>query len=105
MPKKSRRSPAPAKYKDIGDRLRAFREGTGYDGHKDFVSSTSITHNAYSEWESGTKRIGLNSALKLIKRHDGLTLDFIYRGKTGSLDVKEETRRRIADALSRYGTI
>ena len=65
---------------NIGKRLKILRGYLGYQG-RDSQKKFAIDHGfgvgAYSHWETGRRRISLDSAAKLRALY-GVTLDWIY---------------------------
>jgi len=72
---------------DIGARLKAARLSLGHDHLGDYAENAGIKPNAYSQNETGVKRIEVDAALSL-KRKYGVTLDWIYAGDESSLPYK-----------------
>lgn len=70
-------------YKEIGDRLRAFRGTLGIN-QKDFAKKHNFSPTQYTNWETGERRIPPEKAMVLEERY-GLTLDFIYIGRLRTL--------------------
>jgi transcriptional regulator with XRE-family HTH domain len=68
---------------EIGERLKATRKALGFNATV-FSRSAGIAQNAYSQYESGVRRLTLVQALKLCNKH-GLTLDWLYRGDLSGL--------------------
>jgi transcriptional regulator with XRE-family HTH domain len=70
-------------HKEIANRLRAFRETLGLN-QKDFAQKHNFSPSQYANWETGERRIPVESAALLEDRY-GLTLDFIYLGRLRTL--------------------
>ena len=76
MPRKVRQATPHA---EIGKRLRSARLALGQNNLGNYAEAAGIAANAYSQHETGAKRISLEAALALRERY-GLTLDYIYAG-------------------------
>lgn len=76
----------PAPHRAVGERLELFRLAKGITTHKAFIEKAGIGHSTYADVENGKKPLGMKTALKLIKRHPELSLDYIYLGRIGTLD-------------------
>ncbi|MCP4108354.1 MAG: helix-turn-helix transcriptional regulator [Desulfobacteraceae bacterium] len=70
-------------HKKIGNRLRAFRSILEMS-QKDFALMNNFNATQYTNWETGARRIPIQSAAQLEERY-GLTLDFIYLGRLRTL--------------------
>ena len=58
----------------IGARLKALRKAMGYDQTRAFSLALGISEQAWSNCESGRRRISLDEAMKVIAR-TGVSLD------------------------------
>jgi len=67
---------------ETGRRLQLIRENEGL-GPKDFAEKYGFSRTQYTNWESGFRQIPIHQAGKLLS--DGMTLDFIYLGRDGTL--------------------
>lgn len=63
-----------------------FRAAKGIATHKAFIAGAGISHSTYADVENGKKPLGMKTALKLLKRHPELSLDYIYLGRIGTVD-------------------
>ena len=81
MPKR----PLRAAHPDIAERLRAVRTIYG-PSLSEFCQTYGFSPSQWSNYEAGFKP-SLAAVEQLIMQIDGLTLDWIYRGKTGGLTV------------------
>ncbi len=74
--------------KAIAARLKLTRLALGYDLQTNFCEALSRVQpmkiGRWNHYETGEARITLNAALALCERFD-LSLDWIYRGKSGGL--------------------
>jgi len=68
---------------EVARRLRLAREVIGLN-QGDFADGAGIKHNTYNQYETGKKRLSLQSALALREAYD-LTLDWIYCGDPSNL--------------------
>jgi hypothetical protein len=90
----------PASLPHMWRRLKAIRlhfAGTETGAQAWFAKQTGIRPSNWNTWERGGERgsgqrIGIDAALKLVERWP-VSLDYIYRGKTDSLDPS--TRKSI----------
>ena len=70
--------------KDIGDRLRLFRERwMGISGTA-MAERYNMRQSRYSNWENGQRRLSLDFAFQLYLEH-GVTLDWLYLGREETL--------------------
>ncbi len=76
-----------ATYPDIGHRLAAIRRAFSDFDQKAWAEKHGFGHTQYNNWETGTRRIPVESAEKLCDLY-GLTLDFVYRGRRDGLSEK-----------------
>lgn len=70
-------------YPEVGTRMRVFREHLEMS-IKEFTEEMGYNYTQYINWETGTRRITIESAAKLEERY-GLSLDFIFLGKLNAL--------------------
>lgn len=75
----------------VAARLKRAREVLGYD-KKTFAEKAGMTQQTYGPFENGVRDLSLEAAKKLRKTY-GLSLEFLYFGKTDALP------HRIATAL------
>lgn len=75
-------------HRDIGRRLRLIREKEGMTV-AGFSEKHGFNRTQYTNWESGTRQIPIQSASKLL--FDGMTLDFIYLGRDWTLSQSRWT--------------
>lgn len=68
----------------IGRRLRAARLALGYESKREFAEKAGITEQTYGPWENGAREITREGA-KQLRRHYGLSMDFIYFGNKDAL--------------------
>lgn len=76
----------------IGERLALARLALGFRTQAALVRALNdidptITPQHWNGWESGRQRIGVDSALLLVKKFN-ISLDWIYRGEKDGLPVK-----------------
>lgn len=71
-------------YQAIGERLVSIRAGFSDLGQKAWAERHGFNPTQYNNWETGARRIPLESAEKLCRLY-GLTLDFIYLGRRDGL--------------------
>lgn len=70
-------------HNEIARRVRSVRESTSLS-QKDFAERHNFNRAQYNHWETGLRRIPVESAEKLCDAY-GVTLDFIYRGRRDAL--------------------
>jgi transcriptional regulator with XRE-family HTH domain len=68
----------PAAVPEIARRLRMLRMAVA-ESITDLSIQTGITRSAWSNYENGSSRIGVDAAMKLCDRYH-VSLDWIYRG-------------------------
>ena len=68
----------PAAVPEIARRLRLLRKAVA-DSPTHLSVTTGITRSAWSNYENGLSRIGVDAAMKLCDRYH-VSLDWIYRG-------------------------
>src|SRR5512139_1042786 len=76
----------------IGERLALVRLALGFRTQAAIVRALNdidptITPQHWNMWESGRQRIGVDSALLLVRKFN-ISLDWIYRGEKDGLPVK-----------------
>ncbi|MGI3168426.1 helix-turn-helix domain-containing protein [Pseudooceanicola sp. C21-150M6] len=76
-----------APYIEIGQRLKAIREGFSDLSQKDWAAKHGFSVTQYNNWEKGTRRITVDDAERLADTY-GLDLDFIYRGRRSGLSER-----------------
>lgn len=70
----------------IGARLRKLRDAVGIN-QASMAKTLGITQSAWSQYESGSRRITLEVSASAAARF-GVTLDWIYRGDPSGLPMK-----------------
>jgi transcriptional regulator with XRE-family HTH domain len=78
------------KQPDIARRLRRLRDVYG-PSQTAFCRRYGFTNSQWSNYEAGSPP-SLAAGLQLVKRLDGLTLDWLYLGRTGGLTVEMTDR-------------
>ena len=68
---------------EIARRLRLLRMAVA-DSITDLSTRTGITRSAWSNYENGLSRIGVDAAMKLCDTY-GISLDWVYRGQDAML--------------------
>lgn len=71
----------------IGERLRLFRELIVDASQPKLAKIVGVTTQAWSQWETGKRPLGLCEAIILCRRY-GATLDWLYRGEESGLPVR-----------------
>ncbi|WP_339819703.1 helix-turn-helix transcriptional regulator [uncultured Paracoccus sp.] len=74
----------------IASRLKGAREALGLD-QKTFAEKAGLLPQTYGPFETGKRALTLEAAKRLRKAH-GLTLEFMYFGKTDDLPHKIATK-------------
>ena len=73
----------------IGRRLGQFREAINPKlNQRGMAEIADVSEGGWSTFETGNRRITLNVAIGLCKQYDGLTLDWIYLGRTDGLSPR-----------------
>jgi transcriptional regulator with XRE-family HTH domain len=72
---------------DIGRRLRLTRQAMGIENQVDFGREAGLSQPHYNLFETGSRPLTLQAALKLCDRYN-LTLDWLYRGDPSGLPYK-----------------
>jgi transcriptional regulator with XRE-family HTH domain len=72
---------------DIGRRLRLTRVALGIENQVDFGREAGLSQPQYNYFETGSRPLTLQAALKLCDRYN-LTLDWLYRGDPSGLPYK-----------------
>jgi hypothetical protein len=69
---------------EVGSRLKRIRYVLGYgDGQgKAFCQAYEINYNTWNAWETGQNLIVVPVACRVVDMLPGLSLDWIYRGRT-----------------------
>ena len=81
--KKKDSAPPQSEVDQIAVRLRLSREALGIKP-AELCRITGIKPNTYSQWEAAKGRPRLDEA-RLLRRHFGITLDWIYEGDPSGL--------------------
>jgi transcriptional regulator with XRE-family HTH domain len=71
-------------FHEIGARLARIRRAFSDDSQKAWAEKNRFNATQYNNWEKGTRRIPVERAMELCERY-GLTLDFVYRGRSDGL--------------------
>ena len=71
-------------YSVIGDRLIAVRTGFSDLTQRAWADKHNFSPTQNNNWEKGTRRISVDAAEVLAEKY-GLTLDYIYRGRSDGL--------------------
>lgn len=74
--------------RDVGARLALLRRLHDLD-QKKMAESISVTQGTYSNWETGARPLGIESAHALCDKYD-MSLDWLYRGTKGRLPFELE---------------
>lgn len=77
---------------DVGARLALLRKLHDLD-QKKMAKSISVTQGTYSNWETGARPLGIESANAICDQYD-VTLDWLYRGNRGTLPFPIEKALR-----------
>lgn len=70
--------------KVIGNRLFKIRYVTGFGGvdmQGRYAAQLLVDDKSYSHWETGHVMIPIQQAIRITEFVDGVTLDYIYRGR------------------------
>lgn len=81
--------------REVGNRLRRTREAFEMQ-QKEFAAAAGIAFNTYNQYEQGARLMRLENALALCNCFD-LTLDWIYRGEPGGLQLHVWKRIRTTE--------
>lgn len=73
-------------YPEIGERLVALRRAFSDDNIREWSERHGFNRTQYTHWETGTRRIPVEHAEKLVQLY-GLSLDWIYMGRSDSLST------------------
>lgn len=79
--------------KDVARRLRLTRVSLGIEDQQDFGEAAGVSQSLYNRFETGSRLLTLQAALKLCLHYD-LTLDWLYRGDPSGLPYKLATSIR-----------
>lgn len=71
-------------YPEIGARLHAIRTAFTDASQVEWAKMHGFSPTQYNNWETGTRRISIDSAMRLCRTY-GLTLDYIYLGRVDGL--------------------
>ena len=74
----------PTDMKEIGARLRLFRERWIGVSQTEMAARYNMRQSRYSNWENGSRRPPLDFAFELFIDH-GVTLDWLYLGRDETL--------------------
>jgi len=69
---------------EIGERLARIRWAFSELNQKDWATKNRFNVAQYNNWERGTRRVPVEAAMQLCETY-GVTLDFVYRGRTDGL--------------------
>jgi len=69
---------------EIGERLKRIRLAFSDQGQGAWAQINRFNLTQYNNWENGVRRIPVERAEELCERY-GLTLDYIYRGRSDGL--------------------
>lgn len=72
---------------DVARRLRLTRLALRIEDQRDFGEPAGISQSLYNRFETGTRLLTLQAALKLCQTYD-LSLDWLYRGDPSGLPYK-----------------
>jgi len=92
MPARSSRESPDRSPKAVGKRLALLREIHNLD-QDEIAESIGVTQGTYSNWETGSRPLGIQSAHAICDEYD-VTLDWLYRGRMGSLPLPLENAIR-----------
>jgi transcriptional regulator with XRE-family HTH domain len=79
--------PVPTHHNAIAHRLKLTYQASGERSKAAFCRRVGISSQAWNNYESGINRISIDQALKLTSAL-GVSLDWIYRGRTFGLPVE-----------------
>lgn len=80
-----------AKGSESGRRLKHLREAFGYPTQTAFCAALGVQLNRWNNIERG-EPLSIRVAMTIINRFPGLTLDYLYFGKTDGLTVSMARR-------------
>lgn len=69
---------------EIGERLARIRWAFSDQSQKEWAKKNRFNPTQYNNWERGNRRIPVEKAMDLCERY-GVTLDFVYRGRSDGL--------------------
>lgn len=65
----------------IGRRLWLIRMALGFEDQGEYCAEINISQPGYSQAETGTQRMGINSLMKICLRFPEISLDYIFLGR------------------------
>ena len=71
-------------YPEIGLRLKTLRHAMSDLSQSAWATKHNFGVTQYNNWEQGVRRVPLEAAERLCERY-GLTLDWVYRGRSDGL--------------------
>jgi hypothetical protein len=74
-------------FMDIAERLEKIQALMGFATKREFCAHFNIQETRASNWFSGRVRISLDIAIRICEE-SGLTLDYLYHGKTAGLPLE-----------------
>ena len=106
MAKRGRAGERPERVEDIpgqGERLRQLRNAYDYPTSNGFAASLGITPTIYNGYENGI-RLSLPSAIRIVRKIPGMTLDWLYFGKADGLPLDVARRLGLLEAPGKRRT-
>jgi transcriptional regulator with XRE-family HTH domain len=107
----SKETPEDRPFREIGNRLKAFRLTTGLS-QKEFAEAAGIRDTTYNQYERGLSQPKVENARALRETY-GLSLDWIYEGDTKAMphhvilklnqqkkELKKSQQRRLLPAAA-----
>lgn len=71
-------------HREIGERLERIRKAFSELNQKDWATRNQFNVAQYNNWERGSRRIPVEAAIQICQDY-GVTLDFVYRGRSDGL--------------------
>lgn len=75
---------------DVGTRLKAWREAMGKTV-SEFATENGMGISGYSQFETGARMLTRDAAIRIADNYPGLSIDFIFRGKSETLSHSART--------------
>lgn len=79
-------APHPESNEAVSERLRLLRKALDFDTSSAFAAHLGVSPQRWNNVENHVP-LGRDLALTLVQKHPGLTLDWLYRGKTEGLPL------------------
>lgn len=65
--------------RDIGEKLKKLRKDNGFSNYENFAFEKGLNRSQYGKYETGAIDIQITTLLRVIEKHDGMTIEKFFK--------------------------